>query len=320
MKAFKWFIMVCFILGIGFVVASFAYGANFNELRDLFDDSDQYSEVKSYNFSESATKIMIDVEERHIEFVYSDVSYVTVDYREHENDTWTFDLEGDTIEITQKKANRWRFINFGFTPKVYKEMTIFLPIGTEYAFDVSTNVGAITFDFDQTESVIELIANSDTGSIKINNVNVQGDFDLSSDTGSISLNDITGNKLSVDLSTGSCEVKNFMFNHVEVYTSTGDVLLENGEASLTVNAHVSTGSIEVNKVASNAFDLSSSTGDVLIITEQADSLYFDLKVSTGRIRVYGQNQGTTHVTQSSTTQTILLKVRTSTGNITINQA
>lgn len=317
MKAFKWFIVLCFILGIGFISAAFVYGAGFDEVRDLFDDSDKYSEVKTYVFNESADKIVVDVEERHVDIIYSDVPFVTVEYREHENDTWTFDIDDDVVSIKQEKESRWRFINFGFTPQMYKEMIVYVPIGTTYYFSISTNVGKISLEFDTETIAQEVVVNSDTGSIHLKNLSVLDQIILSSDTGSIRIEDVVGSSLRVDLSTGSFHASDFTFDEVNIETSTGDVHVENGDITEDLVIDVSTGSIDIDFVKAGRYDLSSSTGNISLETDEQDVLYFDLKVSVGNITVFGSGQGTTHVTPSSTTHTVLVKARTSTGNIVI---
>lgn len=317
MKAFKWFIVLCFILGVGFIAAAFVYGADLDEIIDIFDDSDQYSEVKTYTFNQQVDKLVIDVEERHIEFRYSDVSHVTIDYREHENDTWTFDVDDDVMIIEQEKTSRWRFLQFGFTPRMYKEVVVYLPLDTTYFFSVSTDVGDITLEFDTIINAEEVVLNSNTGSISLKNVNILDELIVSSDTGSIDLEDVTGDSLRVRLSTGDLDAKSFSFNTVDIETSTGDVHLESGIVQDDLSVSVSTGSIDIDLVSANDYNLVSSTGNVSLETDEVEKLYFDLRVSVGNITVYGASQGTSHVTQSSTTQTVLVKVRTSTGNITI---
>src|SRR5690606_3429543 len=206
MKAIKWIVITCLMLGVLLFGLAFVYGATVDDFVGLFNDVDRYSEVKTYNFDASADEIMIDVEERHIEFIYSDFEFISVEYREHERDTWTFDLEADKVTITQKKDFIFQFINFSFAPDNYKRVKVYLPIGSEYEFDVSTNVGSIKLDFDSNVNITNLKLESNTGTITINHVTVAGLFDLSSDTGSIQLDQVIGKDLMVRLSTGHLHV------------------------------------------------------------------------------------------------------------------
>lgn len=318
MKTIKWIVITCLVLGVLLFGIAFAYGATFDDFVGLFNDADRYSEVKTYDFDASADEIVIDVEERYIEFVYSDVEFISVEYREHERDQWTFNLEEGKVTITQKKDFILQFINFSFAPENYKAVKVYLPIGSEYAFDVSTNVGSIKLDFDSNVNVVDLKLESNTGAITINHVTVAGLFDLSSDTGSIEMDQVVGKDLMVRLATGHLQVSHFSFDSIDVDSSTGHFNLSTGAVSEEIKAHLSTGSIHISGVGAASFDLSSSTGSIEIDSDDIDEMYFDLNTSVGTVQVKGINQGNTYVTESSVVHTIFVKVRTNTGSINIH--
>jgi DUF4097 and DUF4098 domain-containing protein YvlB len=318
MKAIKWIIVTCLIIGVILFGIAFASGATFDDFWGMFDDSDKYSEVKTYHYDEAADQIEISVEDRFIEFIYSDVEFISVEYREHERDTWTFDLVDSKVTINQKKTYQWRLINFSFAPDSYKAMKVYLPEGSEYSFDVSTNVGSITLDFDTNVNVTSLKLDSNTGSIKLKNLTVSDVFEISNDTGSIQMNQITGDDLKVSLATGNLEINTFGFNSMDIDSSTGHLNLTNGAVSTSIKADLSTGSIEFNDVSAASYDLSTATGSIEISTDQVDQMYFDLNTSVGSITVKGINRGNTYITDSSDTHTVYVKIRTSTGSINIH--
>lgn len=104
--------------------------------------------------------------------------------------------------------------------------------------------------------------------------------------------------LKIDISTGDTRIDGYNFNNVNIKSSTGDIVLKNGNITNDFKLLVSTGDIIIDNVTvTNSFDVESSTG-----YQTYDHLTCDcdmkLKASTGKISL---NNTTCHAINIETT-------------------
>ena len=334
MKFLTKLLALLFVLGLVLSVIAFFGGLDIAGLKDFFNDDESYGVELVYTDDTVITKLVLDVETRNISVIPTDSDVITIKYHEHEKDTWSFVEGTGVLTVTQhKELEVFNWFNWKYvSPEI---ITVYVEIPEVWLLEliVSSNVGNITIDYENIPitnlaavtntgrillsnlSLSELTIDVDTGNVNLNHSDVANDIlitsntgnvfvdtvnaqdiNISSDTGDITLKDVEGEDLFVDNDTGFISLtRTNMINEIELSTSTGNLVLSDSTAS--------------------GYELSASTGDVIVTLVDLSNLRYDLQTSTGNIKIDGAAQGNRHTT---TTGSILLKVRVSTGNIRIN--
>jgi DUF4097 and DUF4098 domain-containing protein YvlB len=335
MKFLVKLLLVIFILGLVLATAGFFAGMNIEELQTFFVDDESYGEQIVFTIDDELDTLIIDASTRHIHLIVTSDEVMTIKYYKHEKDTFTFpDSALGTYKLVQKeKFNFFSFVLFKTVSKDRLTIEIEMPETWLLDLNLSTNVGEIKLDHESVITHKNLILDSDTGSIYVKNVNIEsfsGDVDTGaitlinasiienvfakSSTGKVTLNTVTAANYDLQTSTGSIEISNITGSDLDADVSTGRITASNLNLTGDLALNTSTGDIILSQFVADSIKLSTSTGEMKV-TVQSLSLYnFDLKTSTGKVYVDGDNQGTRHTSSSGTVD---LDAIASTGDIRI---
>jgi len=335
MKFLVKLLLVILVLGLVLAAAGFFMGMNIAELETFFDDNDSYGEQIVLTIDDELDELIINASTRHIHLIVTTENYMTIKYYKHDRDTFTFPDNGvGSYELVQKE--KYSFFNFALFKTVSKDrLTIEIEMPEPWLLDLelSTHVGEIKLDHETVTTHKNLVLDSNTGSIYVKNaiidsfhgdvdtgaitlinVTVDGNVYAKSSTGKVTLNTVTANNIDLSTSTGSIEITNMIANDLDANVSTGRITASELDLSGDLVLKTSTGSIILSRFVADSIKLSTSTGEMKV-TVQSLALYnFDLKTSTGKVYVDGNNQGTRHTTSSGT---IDLDATASTGDIRI---
>ncbi len=310
----KLFIRIIFALSIVVLAVFAAILLSGNDLGfgTFLSDEDNYSDLLTYDLDEAVTTIHLDFDVRRVNVTLTDDMNVSLDYHAHEDDTWTFDVTGDTLSVTQKQARTFWFFRFGSVSEAFRTVNLYLPRTIAYDLLINNDVGDIVIDAGETVTIHQLDIDTDTGTITLDDVIIEEGLDIHTSTGRITLSEIVAGSTILDVSTGRISVSDFTFESLEIDNSTGDIILEDGSVLGALEADNSTGKISLDEVLAPSYDLKTSTGSIDVTLASWDDIALDLKTDVGSITVLGDDQGKTHIDSSGS---ITLKARVSTGSI-----
>lgn len=327
-------VLLIFFVGLILTAVAFFGGVNLGNIGDYFVDDEDYGDPIEFVMSEPIDTLDIDLENRNIVVTQTTGDDIIVTYHKHEKDTWSLSETGGIFTITQ--TTKPVFFNwFQFKTASYEVMTVYVEIPADLVLDyaLDSNVGDIIYiegpdtisDFNANSNTGEvrienaemdqLIVRMNTGSITLSDLVVHGDIDATTDTGSIELENVSADELLFDTDTGRVEMNNVSANQLDAQSDTGRIEMNDSTILGLVVLSTSTGNVTITDSVATGFDLSSSTGSIRFTSATHLDLRYDLDTSVGNILVNGDDQGTKH---STSTGTILLKARVSTGNITVS--
>lgn len=279
------------LMTIGLITLIVGLIINKDDLSELFIDHEKY-EVLQETGTEKIKNVKIDTLIHNVEFLSSEDEFYKVDYHISERDVFSFNVENDTLIITNTRKRK--LFNFSWgrieTPKI----TVWLPLNFNGKIDIKTATGSVDIDDFTLES---LYINLSTGRVNLNNIVVTNNIIINTSTSTIALTNIECNNLDVDSSTGKITVS---------------------DANIKGNAtfNTSTGSIILTNLDTNYLKASTSTGNVTITVSQAKEDYnVDFSTSTGSIYYFDTKLGKELKTNSGNKY---IFASTSTGNITIS--
>jgi len=302
-------VVVVLAVGIAMAVSGDTFG-----LFSALSDEDSYSDMLTWTAQETLETVRLDFDVRRVEVKLTDDPFVSVNYHAHEKDTWTFDQSGSVLEAKQTHKPSFTFFSFGMVPSEFRTVSLNLPRSSVHALEIKTDVGDIVLDCGETISLEHLGIDTDTGTITLNNVDVETGISADTSTGRVTMENVTTDDAVIDVSTGRVRLTDFTFGTLDIDNSTGDVILEDGEVTGSLSVDNSTGKIDITDVTASSYDLKTSTGDIVVALESYADVAMDLSTDVGRVRVFGDDQGKSHVVS---TGSILLKAEVSTGSITI---
>jgi DUF4097 and DUF4098 domain-containing protein YvlB len=333
MKALTKLLLLIFVVGLVLSVVAFFGGLDVIGLRDFFNDAESYGDQITYTETAEITTINIDVETRNINIVPTASAELLVMYHVHEKDDWVIEENNGILTIYQnKELEVFNWFNFKFVPADIITVYIEIPDAWVVDLDVISDVGNVTIEYGELSmSAVNInsatgnvnlsdldtdMLNIDlnTGNVHLDRVNVLDDLFISTDTGRVSLDTVTALNVFLESNTGSVIVDELIGTALTVNSDTGTIEVKNSEITNQVDLDTSTGAVRVYLTTGSGYDLSSSTGSVTVTLTSLADLRYDLQTSTGDIDIDGDDQGNRH---STSTGSILLKVRVSTGNISI---
>ncbi|MDO9628768.1 MAG: DUF4097 family beta strand repeat-containing protein [Acholeplasmataceae bacterium] len=335
MKFIIKFLLILLILGLVLAAAGFFMGMNMEELRTFFDDDDSYGEQIVVTVEDEISALVIDAQTRHIKLTTTDLEVMTVKYYKHERDTYTIsDATPGVYQLVQKE--RYQFFSFVRFKVVSKEiLTIDIEIPSTWLLDLtlSTNIGEISLNYDNIIAFKNLELDSNTGSIYVKNVTidsflgdvdtgaitvinatVSGDLRAKTSTGKITLDDIHAVDFNLSTSTGAIQITGITGRDLKVGVSTGRVTATDVTLTGKIDLTTSTGDLILSDFTANSVILYTSTGEIKVTVNTLNLYKLDLKTSTGKVVVDGNNQGNRHTTSLGS---IDLKATASTGDIKI---
>ena len=304
-----------FFLGIILVIVSVVGGLDLKTIAGFFNEDEAYGELITYTTTQDIHEVNFSFEERHIYVSFSDSDEIQFAYYAHENDRWSFDNQDGILAITQKKQfNLLNNITFKYTSKEVKTVIITLPLDMIHTINIRTNVGSVDLN-GANQSFDYVNISTDTGSIKAY------DFEsletrLRTKTGSIDIQRTQLETVYLSSSTGNISVGHMHANDLDVRNSTGNVTISQSNVLTTIKVTCSTGKVRLLETTAEAYDLKTSTGSISFTNTNMSEveIKYDLRVSTGTIRINGLSQGNRYTTAQGT---VTLKAETSTGKIDI---
>ncbi|MDI6452058.1 DUF4097 family beta strand repeat-containing protein [Peloplasma aerotolerans] len=328
-------LLVMFVLGLVMATAAVLMGLNIQGLSDFFNDDESYGEEIVYVQNDLIDGIHLSSETRNVILSATEDDFITIRYYAQEKDTWTISETGGVLSIIQEqKTEFFRFINFKTASSEVRTIYIEVPETWVLDLTLKSNVGTMRLEFDDVVYHKALSIESNTGRVYLKKLNVdsvdiklntgssslidvmiENDLVINTDTGTIHVDNVGVNDVAVKSSTGNIRLQNLTAFNVTANNDTGRITSENVLASGDLSYKTTTGRITMEKTTANSYDLRATTGDIIITVESLSEMKLDLKATIGKIMVAGANQGNSHVTS---TGSVSITARVTTGNITIN--
>ena len=194
------------------------------------------------------------------------------------------------------------------------------------------NFSQLLFDFYDLEIELhleyqvynDLIIENDTGDIFVSEYLSFNDITIISSTGDLKLKANEINNLDIKSSTGDIEINDTIIkNNVSIESSTGEIVLKNVNCD-KLNIKTSTGYTKlINVLVSTDFAMDGSTSDVYLYRFDANNIYITL--TTGDIngiiltnKIFMVTSSTGEILVPDTTTGGICKIKTSTGDVTID--
>ncbi len=334
MKLFKGLLVLMFVAGFGLLVAAITMGLDLEAIEDYLNDDEAYGSEIIYDTTEMINRLEIEVDTRHIVFEKHAGSQIRIRYHAHEEkDTWTVTEADGTLFIEQDERHQWFSLWTKISSRSVRTLYIMLPDDLSLDLDLVTGTGDVAFEMDQVEQHGNIVIQSGTGNVRLEkidadvldiqlntgnislvNVNIGQNLMAESNTGHIDLSIVTAVAVELDSNTGKIKIDGLSANSLSINCDTGDVNIKNTLIVLDIEVNSSTGNVDVSQTTAGGFDIDTSTGEVTITVDIISNYRYDLRTDVGVVKVGGISQGTTHITS---TGSVLIKVRVSTGAITI---
>lgn len=152
----------------------------------------------------------------------------------------------------------------------------------------------------------QLAVSLSSGNLDMKNVMAKDSASFEMISGDIELEDFSSSQIAVKLQSGSIEAAAIQ-GQLEVKSTSGDIEIDDlhGDASIEVQS----GNVEVGQSVIGNLDIRAVSGDVEVIAAPDFAGFYDVQAVSGSI----------HAPESPRTGTELIKVRTTSGNIQIEQ-
>ncbi|TVX97155.1 DUF4097 family beta strand repeat-containing protein [Cohnella terricola] len=133
------------------------------------------------------------------------------------------------------------------------------------------------------------------------------DADLSTDSGNLKFNDFHSDTLNIKIDSGNIKGGRLSTN-LTASTDSGNITIENmtGQARISVDS----GNVKLYKLDTSNAEIKTDSGNIYVQVPASFAGVYDLKVDSGRVRSPDSKHQTTDY----------VKVRTDSGNITIEEA
>lgn len=285
------FSIVSFIIALTLIISGFAIGANFEGIKDVFNNERNYT-IYEKEFTDEYEKIHIESVSKNVDISKGDVSYPKITYYLSDTETMDISVGNDkTLNIVQKNINKWTsWLSFGWTKKEFETIYIVLP----------------------KEYVGEININNISGNIKI-----IGEFtnaNLKTTSGNIFYSG-TFNNLIVRLTSGNIKGEDVNINSLDLESISGNVNLINNNIVDFLKVTLKSGNIILKNTTANNYNLKTTSGNIrLSLNDNEDSYKYNLNVTTGSIKLNNKKLGKNYEVGNG----ILLNAKTTSGNIIIN--
>ena len=195
----------------------------------------------------------------------------------------------------------------------------------------------IYLPIEYTQSV-SISSRSSVMDIKVNKLN---NLDIVTDSGAFILDELAVNNMSFESISGTAKINNLETQSVDIATDSGDVLIEK-LISETVKGYTVSGSLMIHDITGNFYgscesglvsiaaakldgdiEIESRSGDVELFLQDEEDAMFDLKTSSGRMKMglegvetlkntsiramYKSNKGKNQIIVSTTNGNILIR-------------
>ena len=276
--------------------------------------------TNTYTINENFSNFDINIDTADLAFKVSEDNSNKVVCEETEKDKHEVSVFNNTLTIKYHDERKWheKIFNFNFARM---KVTVYL---TELEFDslkINMSTGDVSvpnnFTFNSVNTtqstgdchfnaniVNESSFKTTTGYITMENMNAPA-LNLNVTTGDISLKNVhVTNNIQIDITTGRINLDSVTAKNYKSVSSTGMVVLKDTVIENEINIRTSTGDVRFDRSDATTLDIETSTGDVTgtFLT----SKIFHVETSTGSIDV------------PPTTEGGLCKIKTSTGDVSLN--
>lgn len=262
-----------------------------------------------------------------------------VECMESEHVTYSVIVQDGTLKITTNDARKW-YHNVGIINTQRQNMTVYLPMEAYESLQIESATGAVHAPIEFLFSDVRIKLNTgsvnweagvahrmsvitDTGFVKIKNVNMDGALSVKTDTGRAEINGTEAQSIQVETDTGKAIVTDAVAKStLNVTTNTGNAELS-GCRAVDIFVETDTGKAKLTDVvASGKMDVDTDTGDVVL--DGCDAAEVEIKTDTGDVRgtlltpkiIYAHsNTGRVEVPRSTTGG--ICEITTDTGDINI---
>ncbi|MDR3292616.1 MAG: DUF4097 domain-containing protein [Clostridiales bacterium] len=297
--------------------------------------SHKESNFTAQQFTEANAPIeafSIDVTTRNVDIKYADE--FKVDYYNYDQSAIAVSFSGGELIVKEEVTKLpfpWFNLNWDWLKKIDKEKTtvyIYLPesianrskitaktgnisvsdINFSQGFDIVSETGNVTLKNIAAAETVNLV--SATGNVTLNNIAVTETVNLEFKTGNIKIDGLTSKAFKLKSQTGNFDGKNITAETVAVEVTTGSISADTMTAD-TVAFKTTTGKISFENLTARITDASTKTGSIDGKFTGAKSEY-DITVST--------TVGSSNVSNQTVGQGKSIKVKVTTGKITLNFA
>ena len=299
----------------------------------------QKYETVTHEVTEEFSHISIRTYESSIAFEPSADGKCKVECMESEHVTYSVIVQDGTLKITTNDARKW-YHNIGIFNTQRQNMVVYLPKTAYDALLIKSNTGTVTASSEFSFANVQIGTNTgsvnweagvahrmsvitDTGFVKIKNVNMDGALSVKTDTGRAEINCTEAQSIQIETDTGKAIVTDAVAKStLNVTTNTGNAELS-GCRAVDIFVETDTGKAKLTDVvASGKMDIETDTGDVVL--DGCDAAEVEIKTDTGDVRgtfltpkiVYAQsNTGRVEVPRA--TNGGICEITTDTGDINI---
>lgn len=277
----------CIVLGLLIILGtSFKIGFDYNQLNTGTLETNTYTVEQPFQ--------NIDIQSRwsNVYFAVAQNAQCEVVCTETERKQCVVSVENGTLTVSQKDTRRW-YECFGifWGPSDVSEMkiTVYLPqesyqslrvhsqsgdvsVGTEFAFqtaELQTTSGNIQFLGSVKE---QLAANSNSGNITVENVNVDM-LQAETTSGNLILNAIqVQNGIDLKATSGNLKMGNVTAQNLTAETTSGNITLNTVQAKDKLDLEASSGTVRLENAVSQELVCATTSGDVRFQDSDAHSI------------------------------------------------
>ncbi len=254
--------VISLILGLVLIVSGFALGGSYDTVKSLLTDTSDY-EAKSFDATAHFEKLVVNTESRNVEIRHGDVSYATATYYLKDSETASFDLVGDTLNVSiGREEGFFNWFSFGWPSS--EVITLYITLPNDYLIDVETQTmsGYILMDGQFKDTFVEALSGS---------INLKGTF----------------NTLDVSVYSGMITISDSeVLTTLDVIGKSGLITLTNSHITGHVDIEAMSGMINVSKTTGSGFNLKTASGSISVSLEDIVSTYeFRLSVGSGLIKL-----------------------------------
>ncbi|MBQ8304835.1 MAG: DUF4097 family beta strand repeat protein [Blautia sp.] len=254
-KSKKWIITGTVLLGSGLMIC----GTSFTIMGF---DWEKLSTVKfvtnTYEIADPFANIRIDADTASLSFLPSEDGTCKVICHEEGDDPHKAEVQNDTLTIERKNNKSLRLFGIGFETES-PGITVYLPEDTYKTCTIETDTGDITL---QDLSAGDMQLGSDTGRIKLTNIELSDDLDIEENTGDIVLQNVTCRNLKAEGDTGDLRLTDVTASgEFRLETDTGDIVFDGCDAD-AIHAETDTGDVTGTLLSDKVFYADTDTGSV----------------------------------------------------------
>ena len=289
--------IIALVLTAGFVVLLNNNSFNINFNMDFAEGETKIVETKEAS-CDSISNLDIEIYSVDIEVKPSENENIKVEYysNKEDDDRIIMSVEEGIFKVEEKEETEVRFGIINYTNK----LVVYIPEEKYLGdYNIKTSSGDINSEIDMSSNKLNMATSS--GDIKVETI---GESNVAASSGDIKINDIKGNS-NIATSSGDIWIQEAKGN-ANVKTRSGDLKLEKISGALDLKT--TSGDILVGELNIEANSKIEATSGDVIIRNNACNCYIDTETTSGDSRI----------NQSDRKSEIELKIKTTSGDISVN--